>query len=72
MGPQFGRLRRGGYAGFYAERLAVVLTPGVRVRFSAEWWLTPWLSFGAGLTRIRRTGVDFQFSQQAGLRATRI
>jgi hypothetical protein len=56
---------RGGYAGFYTERLAVVLTPGLRVRFATERRLSPWLSFGAGLARIHREGVDFQSSQQA-------
>ena len=54
---------RGSYAGFYTERLSVTLTPGVRVRFESERRLSPWVSFGAGLTRVRRTGVDYQASQ---------
>jgi hypothetical protein len=62
---------RGGYAGFYTERLAVVLTPGVRVRFATERWLSPWPSFGAGLTTIRRTGVDFSV-QPAGCVSARL
>lgn len=55
---------RGGYAGLYTERLTAVVTPGVRVRLGPERCLSPWVSFGVGLAMIRRTGVDFQFSQQ--------
>jgi hypothetical protein len=55
---------RGIYAGFYAERLTAVLSPGVRVRFAEKRRLSPWLSFGTGLAMIRRTGVDFQSSQR--------
>ena len=54
---------RGGFASFYTERLTAVLTPGVRVRFATERRLSPWFSFGAGLAVIRRTGLDFAFSQ---------
>ena len=47
---------RGGYAGLYTERLTAVLTPGVRVRLASERRLTAWVSFGAGLAMIRRSG----------------
>lgn len=55
---------RGLYASIYTERLTAALTPGVRVRFGPERRLSPWLSFGAGLGTIRRTGTDFQSGQQ--------
>jgi len=52
------------YASLYTERLTAAVTPGVRVRFGPERRLSPWLSFGAGLATVRRTGVDFQGGQQ--------
>lgn len=55
---------RGLYASLYTERLTAVLTPGVRMRFGPERRLSPWLSFGAGVARIRRTGVDYELGQQ--------
>jgi hypothetical protein len=55
---------RGLYAGLYTERLTAALTPGVRVRLGPGRRLSPWLSFGAGLAIIHRTGVDFLAGQQ--------
>jgi hypothetical protein len=55
----------GGYAGFYTERLTAVLTPGVRVRFAPERRISPWVSFGAGVAVVHRTGNDFSFSRPA-------
>jgi len=57
---------QGGYAGVYTERLTVVLTPGIRVRLAPVGRrISPWLSFGAGIAVIHRTGNDFQSSQPA-------
>jgi hypothetical protein len=51
------------YVGLYTERLTAAVTPGVWVRFGPE-RLSPWLSSGAGLATIRRTGVEFLAGQQ--------
>jgi hypothetical protein len=42
-----------------------VLTPGIRVRLAPARRLSPWLSFGAGLAVIGRTGHDFAGAQRA-------
>lgn len=46
-------------ASLYTERITAVLTPGIRVRFARERRLSPWVSFGAGVAVIHRTGHDF-------------
>jgi len=57
---------QGGYAGIYTERLTAVLTPGIRVRLAPVGrHISPWLSFGAGIAVIHRTGNDFQIGQPA-------
>lgn len=59
-------LAQGGYAGLYRERLAAVLTPGIRVRIApGESHISPWLSFGTGVAVIHRSGNDFLGSQPA-------
>lgn len=55
----------GSNASFYTERLSAVLTPGIRVGFANKSRLSPWISFGAGVASVRRTGVDFIFGQRA-------
>jgi hypothetical protein len=50
---------RGSFASLYTERTTAVLTPGFRVRFGREQRLSPWMSFGAGVAVIHRTGRDF-------------
>lgn len=59
-------LAQGSYAGVYTERLTAVLTPGIRVRLAPVGRrVSPWLSFGAGIAVIHRTGNDFQSSKPA-------
>jgi hypothetical protein len=57
---------QGSYTGVYTERLTAVLTPSIRVRPALVGKrIAPWLSFGAGIAVIHRTGNDFQSSQAA-------
>jgi hypothetical protein len=57
---------KGSYAGVYTERLTAVLTPGIRVRLAPVGGrVSPWLSFGAGIAVIHRTGNDYQSSKPA-------
>lgn len=49
----------------YRERLSVAFTPGVRLRLAGDRRFCPWISLGAGLGRIDRTGTIFSSSQSA-------
>ena len=53
---------RGQSTSIYTEQLSMALTPAVRARFAPQRSLSPWISFGAGLARIHRTGQDFYFA----------
>jgi hypothetical protein len=55
----------GGYASVYTERITAALTPGIRVRAASAARWSPWVSFGAGIASIHRTGQDYQLSQPA-------
>lgn len=51
---------QGSYAGIYTERVTAALTPGIRARLApAEKRVSPWVSFGAGVAVVHRTGNDF-------------
>lgn len=57
-------IRAGRGTNVYTERATAVAAPGVRIRFSPGRRLTPWLSFGAGLAVIRRTGTSSGFNSR--------